>query len=63
MEQFIRDNESKAIINTDVSSIAARRAQRQNHQKIQQLTQEIHQLKTEMEHIKNLLNTIIASRG
>lgn len=60
---YIRDNQSKAIINTDTMSIAARRAQRQQHQKIQNLTNEIHQLKTEIEHIKHLLNTIMASRG
>lgn len=63
MENYIRDNDSKAIINTDTISIANRRAQRYQHQKIQNLTNEIHELKSEIQEIKKLLQTIMASRG
>ena len=60
---FVRDTHSKAIINTDTVSIAARKAHKYQHQKIENLTNELIQLKTEIEYIKTLLNTIMASRG
>lgn len=56
MNEFIRDTESKAIINTNTKEIHARRQYKQLKARIVVLEQEIAALKTQIQ-------TLISSRG
>lgn len=56
---FVRDNNSKAILNTDNKGLIAYKMQKQarlnQNNKINRLTEDVNELKTEISEIKNLL--------
>lgn len=56
---FIRDEYSKALINTDVTHINARRAEKRQVQKMSELQQEINEVKNDLLEIKQLLQSFI----
>lgn len=56
MDTFVRDDYSKAIINTNTDAIAARRQYKQLKARVEALEKEIATLKSE-------LHTLISSRG
>lgn len=56
---FVRDKHSKALINTDTTSILARRHEKRQVQKISELQEEINEVKTDLLEIKQLLQLII----
>jgi hypothetical protein len=56
---FVRDTHSKALINTDVASINARRLEKKQIQKMSELQNEINSVKNDLLEIKQLLQTII----
>lgn len=60
---FIRDQNSKALINTDVSSITARRQQKRQAQQVSELQKEISEVKNDLLEIKQLLQSILSNRG
>jgi uncharacterized membrane-anchored protein YhcB (DUF1043 family) len=59
---FIRDKNSKALINTDVTTINARRLEKRQVQKMSELQNEINEVKNDLLEIKQLLQSII-TRG
>jgi hypothetical protein len=59
---FIRDKHSKALINTDVTTINARRLEKRQVQKMSELQDEINEVKNDLLEIKQLLQSII-TRG
>jgi uncharacterized membrane-anchored protein YhcB (DUF1043 family) len=59
---FIRDKHSKALINTDVTTINARRLEKRQVQKMSELQNEINEVKNDLLEIKQLLQSII-TRG
>lgn len=64
MEQlFIRDEHSKACINTNTVEIQMRRQQKRQAQKVTDLQKEINEVKNDLLEIKQLLQTIISERG
>jgi len=59
---YIRDKNSKALINTDTTSVIARRQEKRQVQKISELQEEINEVKNDLLEIKQLLQSII-NRG
>jgi len=59
---YIRDKNSKALINTDTISVIARRQEKRQVQKISELQEEINEVKNDLLEIKQLLQSII-NRG
>ncbi len=51
---FVRDQNSKALINTDVSSITARRQQKRQAQQVSELQKEISEVKNDLLEIKQI---------
>lgn len=60
---FVRDTSSKALINTDVPSITARRQQKRQAQQVSELQKEINEVKNDLLEIKQLLQSILSTRG
>lgn len=56
---YTRDKRSSAIISTDNQGLSAYRAQRDKALQLNQLSQEVHDLKTDMNEIKGLLVKLI----
>ena len=56
---YIREKASSAVISTDNQGLSAYRAQRDKALQFNQLSQEVHDLKTDMNEIKGLLVKLI----
>lgn len=59
---FIRDERSKAIINTDVAGLQAYKAKKKQQQTVKDLQNEVKSLKDDISDIKLLLTQICNNR-
>lgn len=60
--QFVKDTESKAIINTDVNALNVYKMQRKKAMRSVELEKEVSQLKEDISEIKNLLSQLINNK-
>lgn len=58
-KHLIRDSGSKAILNTDMSSLLKRRKEKEVNVTLNSLTQEVNTIKNEFQEIKQLLKQIL----
>ena len=57
--ELIKDEESKAVLNTDVTALDAYRKRRQQNRSVQTMCDDLNNLKSEMTEIKSMLKEII----
>lgn len=57
--ELIKDEDSKAVLNTDVTALEAYRKRRQQNRSVQNMCDELNNLKSEMTEIKSMLKEII----
>ena len=60
--QYVKDTESKAIINTDFNALNVYKMQRQKAMKTIELEKDVSQLKEDISEIKNLLSQLINNK-
>lgn len=60
---FVRDEFSKALINTNSAEIQARLARKQQTKQIAEIQQDIDNVKLDISEIKQLLQLLISHRG
>ena len=60
---FVRDDFSKALINTDNKAIEARKLRKRQTEKMMAIQEEINEVKNDLLEIKNLLQSLISQRG
>jgi hypothetical protein len=60
--QFQKDSESKAILNVDKNALSAYKAHRTNIKKAMDVSNEIENLKLDVQEIKSLLHQLINNR-
>lgn len=59
---FSRDPFSKALVNTDMVSLEAYKARREQRRKVETISKDINTLKVEFEEIKFLLRQLITNK-
>ena len=60
--QFQKDSESRAILNVDKNALSAYKAQRTNIKKAMDVSNEIENLKLDVQEIKSLLHQLINNK-
>jgi hypothetical protein len=58
-ETFLRDPKTSALLNTDDNAIRAHKAKKQQMQKIQDMEQDVNNIKHELMEIKDMLQQIL----
>lgn len=57
-DKYVRDEDSKAILNTDFKGLLRHKAQKEHFRKMKNLISEVEEVKNDLVEIKNLLKTI-----
>ena len=60
---FVRNDFSKALINTDDKAIEARKLRKRQSQQMMAIQEEINEVKNDLFEIKKLLHLLISQRG